>query len=131
LTGKWRGVFAGRDFRAGDVVEVAPVIVLETEDIAVLRSTLLRSYDFDWQVLANTQTPTTAVAAGYGSLYNHADSASVSYHADPASLALVFTAVRDIGREEQLTINYNAKGGGPVWHDDDWFVHAGINKLGD
>ena len=32
LTGKGRGVFAGRDFREAEVVEVAPVIVIENGD---------------------------------------------------------------------------------------------------
>ena len=131
LTGKRRGVFAERDFRTGEVVEVAPVIVLERDDIAALRSTLLRSYDFDWQVLAKTEIPTTAIAAGYGGMYNHADSANMSYHADPVAFALVFTAVRDISREQQLTINYNAKGGGSVWHDDNWFEREGIKQVED
>ena len=100
LTGKGRGVFAGRDYRAGEVVEIAPVIVLENGDIALLRKTLLRTYDFDWQVLANTNNPATAIAAGYGGMYNHADPANMNYRADPDAVTLIFTAVRDISREE-------------------------------
>jgi SET domain-containing protein len=130
-TGKGRGVFAGRDYRAGEVVEVAAVIVLEKEDIGLLRKTLLRTYDFDWQVLAKTKTPATAIAAGYGGMYNHADPANMIYRADPVAVTLIFTAVRDISREEQLTINYNARGGGHVWHDDNWFEREGIKRTGD
>ena len=131
LTAKGRGVFAGRDYGAGEVVEIAPVIVLENEDVAALRNTLLRTYDFDWQVLAKTKSPTTAIAAGYGGMYNHADPANMSYHADTVVIALVFTAVRDISRQEQLTINYNARGGGAVWYDNNWFESEGIKQLGD
>ena len=130
-TAKGRGVFAGRDYAAGEMVEIAPVIVLENEEVAALRNTRLRTYDFDWQVLAKTKFPTTAIAAGYGGMYNHADPANMSYHADPVSVTLIFTAVRDISRQEQLTINYNARGGGSVWHDNNWFESEGIKQLGD
>jgi SET domain-containing protein len=130
LTDKGRGVFAGRDYRAGEVVEVAAVIVLENGDVALLGKTLLRTYDFDWQVLAKTKTPATAIAAGYGGMYNHADPANMIYRADPVAVTLIFTAVRDISRDEQLTINYNARGGGPVWHDDNWFESESIKREG-
>ena len=33
LTAKGRGVFAARDYAAREVVEIAPVIVVEKEDI--------------------------------------------------------------------------------------------------
>ena len=64
-------------------------------------------------------------------MYNHANPANMIYHADPVALTLVFTAARDINREEELTINYNARGGGPVWHDDNWFEREGISLIGD
>jgi SET domain-containing protein len=129
-TGKGRGVYAGRDFREGEVVEVAPVIVIENRESELLRHTLLRTYDFDWRVLARTETPATAIAGGYGGMYNHANPANMAYHADPVSLTLAFTAARDIDREEELTINYNARGGGPVWHEDNWFDREGIRLIG-
>jgi hypothetical protein len=131
LTGKGRGVFAGRDFREAEVVEIAPVIVIENEAVELLRRTTLRTYDFDWQVLAKTGHPATAIASGYGSMYNHANPANMMYQADPLALTLVFTAARDVSREEELTINYNARGGGSVWHDDNWFVREGIRSIGD
>jgi len=131
LTGKGRGVFAGRDFREAEVVEVAPVIVIENEATEILRQTLLRTYDFDWRVLARTQHQATAIAGGYGGMYNHSNPANMIYRADPTAGSLVFTAARDIGRDEELTINYNARGGGAVSHDDNWFRREGIHCIED
>jgi len=131
LTGRGRGVFAGRDFRKAELVEVAPVIVIENEATEILRQTILRTYDFDWQVLAGTEHRATAIAAGYGGMYNHENPANMIYRADPVALTLVFTAARDISRGEELTINYNARGGGHVWHDDNWFESEGVSRLGD
>jgi hypothetical protein len=64
-------------------------------------------------------------------MYNHANPANMIYQADPVALTLVFTATCDINREEELTINYNARGGGPRWHDDNWFEREGISPKGD
>jgi|AP12_2_1047962.scaffolds.fasta_scaffold146351_1 uncharacterized protein len=130
-TGRGRGVFAGRDFRAGEVVEIAPAIVLESADTLLLRQTLLRTYDFDWQVLAKTSDLTTAIVAGYGGIYNHADPASLRYHADPVAMTLIFRAVHDVDEDQELTINYNARGGGHVWHDNNWFMQENIRLITD
>ena len=130
-TARGRGVFAGRAFRKGEVVEVAPVIVLENREVELIGNTVLRTYDFDWRVLAGTGHPATAIAGGYGSLYNHSNPANLRYRADPDTPALVFTAVRAIECGEELTINYNARGGGAAWHDDNWFEQEGVMREGD
>jgi len=124
-----RGVFAGRNFRAGEVVETAPVIVLEIADTRRLRQTRLRTHDLDWQVQAKPADLSTAITTGYGGTYNHTDPASLRYRAGPAARTPVFTAVHDIGRDQQLTINYNARGGGHVWHDENGFMQENIRLI--
>jgi len=131
LTDRGRGVFANRDFRAGEVFEIAPVIILDSTEALQLRQTLLRTYDFDWQVLAKTGCPGSAIAAGYGGMYNHAAPTSLRYHADTDAMTLIFTAVRDIDRDQELTINYNARGGGHVWHDNNWVLQENIRLVTD
>ena len=81
--------------------------------------------------LAGTKHKATAIAGGYGSMYNHANPANMIYQADPVALTLVFTATRAINREEELTINYNARGGGRAWHDENWFKREGVIPIGD
>ncbi|MCA9326885.1 SET domain-containing protein-lysine N-methyltransferase, partial [Candidatus Saccharibacteria bacterium] len=43
-----RGVFATRNYIAGEVIEVSPVIELSAEDTAQIDKTLLYDYYFGW-----------------------------------------------------------------------------------
>ena len=117
-TTKGRGVFALQAFRAGDVIEVCPVITFETPSEALPE--VLDRLVYDWEVLAN-KPGTDALALGFGSLYNDDNPANMRYEAIPTEAVLRFIAVRDIKDNEELTINYSARGGGATWHDDNWF----------
>lgn len=127
-TKKGRGVFAKRPFRAGEVVEACPVIVLAQPFADLPRR--LQTVVFDWGTLTETDAG-SAVALGFGSIYNHAEPANMAASADEStgSKCLVFTAVRDIDPHEELTINYNAHGGGHTWHDDNWFQRMNIQPV--
>lgn len=125
-TAKGRGVFAGCEFKAKELVEVAPVIVFRVHALPRLVATIL----FQWEELAKVPN-TRAIAFGYGSLYNHANPSNMRYEADTVRQAIKFTAVRSIAVGEELTINYNAIGGGAEWSNDHWFDLYGIVRLKD
>jgi uncharacterized protein len=121
-TAKGRGVFAQCDFASGTIVEECPVILLSMA--FGLLPPEVQKVVFNWGVLANADYSTdccTALALGYGSLYNHDNPANMRYVANPANGTLRFIAVRDIRAGEELTINYNAVGGDAIWNDDNWF----------
>jgi hypothetical protein len=122
-TGRGRGVFAGRAFTAGEIVETAPVLLLKLPFDRLPE--LLKTYVFDWDMLAGIPG-THAVALGFGSLYNHANPASMRYQADARACSIAYVAARDIGAGEELTINYNAQGGVAEWPDDNWFERFDI-----
>jgi uncharacterized protein len=107
-----RGVFAARAFRAGEVVERAPIVVFPREVVAPLRGTVLDDYWFWWD------DDRLALALGLGSLYNHACPASVSFDPDRVARLMVYTAARDVAAGEELTINYH---GWPDCPDPVWF----------
>jgi len=125
-TPKGRGVFAGRDYRAGGLVEESPVVFLETAFDEL--PDVLRKMVFNWGVLSGNPT-SHAFALGYGSLYNHDNPANMRYEADPQRRLLRFVAVRDISPGEELTINYNAVGGGAEWRDDNWFERMSVAPI--
>jgi SET domain-containing protein len=122
-TPKGRGVFALQPFRKGEVIEVCPVVIFETPAEALPE--VIDRLMFDWGVLAN-KPRTDALALGYGSLYNDDNPANMRYEAIPSEAVLRFIAVRDIAADEELTINYSARGGGATWHDDNWFDHQKV-----
>jgi SET domain-containing protein len=127
-TERGRGVFASRRFVSGEVVEVAPVLVLKVDYDAL--PALLKTYVFDWTTLTGVPR-SQAVALGYGSMYNHANPANLRYVADARQNVMRYVAVRDIEPDEELTINYNAVGGVHEWDDDNWFERAEIDVIHD
>lgn len=111
VEGRGRGVFATRAFRAGEVIERAPVVVFPREIVRPLEGTLLDDYWFCWDETHN------AMSLGCGSLYNHTCPANARFVPDLAARILVFTAVRDIANGEEVTVNYHGDPGNPspVW----------------
>lgn len=108
-SGKGRGVFAGRRFQLGELIERAPVIVIPATEGPALAATLLDAYDFRW----NHRQRQSAIVLGYGSLYNHADGPNARYTRLFDSEEMEFTALRTIEAGEEILINYNGDSGDP------------------
>jgi len=124
-----RGVFASRGFKAGETVEICPVVVVNNE-LANGLPQEVACILFGWSYLVTRQAgPLTALALGYGSLYNHNNPANMRYEADDHLKALRFIAVRDIVQDEELTVNYNSYGGGAESSNNRWFEDKGITPI--
>lgn len=122
-TAKGRGAFASRAHAKGETVEACPVVLFSGAYTSIPEE--VRQLLFNWGVLANT-TSGHCLALGYGSMYNHENPANMRYEADVAARALRFVAIRDIAVDEELTVNYNAVGGGHESERDTWFTNMGI-----
>jgi len=107
-----RGVFAARDFSAGQVIERSPVIAIPAEDVPALRNTLLARYSFRWVEAG------WALALGYGSLYNHSSKPNCVYWTIKDEGVIEFVALVDIQAGEELRVNYN---GNPADTTPRWF----------
>jgi len=94
-----RGVYARRRFRKGEIVEVCPL--LEGDDDAW--GTATTDYTF-------RKDDHSAIALGYGSLYNHKDDPSASYTFAPTTM--IVRANRTIRPGEEITVTYG----------DDWWT---------
>ena len=128
-TPKGRGVFAGRAFVQGEVVESCPVIPYDPLPDRRLPQEIRRIV-FGWGAFLGLQRRRPAIVLGYGSIYNHNNPASLRVEADGANRILRLVAVRDIGADEELTINYNSLGNG-VSSDNTWFKTNGVNLIAD
>lgn len=93
-----RGVFAGRLFRRGEVIEVCPVLRLPSG----MPPDGLEYYVFKW----GTEGKELAIALGYGSLYNHSPDPNAAFTTRYARAEVVFRATRDIAAGEQVLIDY-------------------------
>ena len=107
-----RGVFAERHIRTGQIIEIAPVIVIPRSQSDMISDTKLNNYTFGWG------GGCIAVALGYGSLYNHSYSPNARYWQDTENRTFEFEALKPIRRGEEITINYN---GEPESEADLWF----------
>jgi SET domain-containing protein len=98
--GKGRGVFARQPIPAGTLIERAPVIVVQAGQWEGMERTILFEYFFAWQ-------EHSALALGYGSLYNHAYSPNARYIKMFSEEVIEVFALRDIAMGEEILINYN------------------------
>jgi SET domain-containing protein len=96
------GVFANRDFRKGEILEVCPVLLVQPNEIKHLDKTSLCNHYFEWDGGG-------ALAMGYGSLYNHSWAATARAEHDFEAGTLTYSAVRKIKKGEEITINYTGE----------------------
>lgn len=96
-----RGVFTAEAIPAGGIIEICPVIFLDPRDTETIHDTHLHDYYFLWGKQGS------AIALGYGSLYNHAAAPNADYGMDFDERTIAFHALWDIAAGEEITINYS------------------------
>lgn len=101
VPGKGRGVFARAPIAKGAVIETVPVLVVPARFVVGGFGNPELNRFFFIKDRANL-----AVALGYGSLYNHSYRPNARYD-DLGPKSMVFTALRRIRADEEITINYN------------------------
>jgi uncharacterized protein len=113
--GKGRGVFTHEAIDAGDIIEIAPVIVMSAQDRTHLDATLLHDYIFEW----GNDRKQCAMALGWIPIYNHSRNANCEYFMDFEEEAMFLKTVRRVTAGEELTINYNGDydSRSPVWFE--------------
>jgi SET domain-containing protein len=114
IPGKGRGVFSTQKFKPGQLIEVCPVIVCPPRDRKHIDKTFLFNYYFQWE----DNEKFSAIALGYGSLYNHSYHANARYDAFYEEQQIEIYAHRLILPGDEITINYNAD---PDCEDKVWF----------
>lgn len=117
---KGRGVFATRNIAKGELIEIAPLIVLDEADDRILGMTLLSHYKFGItdSEYSRFGDPVSAIALGYASLYNHSDKSNADYATSDS--IIVIKAIKAIKAGQEITIDYG-------W-DDDFKEEAGVTK---
>ena len=112
-----RGVFTARALKAGTVIEVSPVIVMDAHDRELIDQTLLYNYIFEW----GDDPKQCCMALGYVPLYNHAFVSNCEYEMEYADALMRIKTVRDIEKGEELFINYNGtyNNTAPLWFQAD------------
>lgn len=107
-----KGVFASKNIKKGEIIEIAPILVLESSDFVDTKWNLLFEYYFwmdDFVVLA----------LGYGSLYNHSKDPNCKYEIKRKEEIIIFTAIKDISKDEEILFNYKGSSSkkAPLWFE--------------
>lgn len=111
---KGRGVFARREFSAGELIEAAPVLIIPDSQWASIEPTILYHYTFCW----GDKSQHAALAMGLGSFYNHSYTPNAEYVKRLDDETIDFIALKAIRSGEEITVNYNGEGDlSPVWFE--------------
>lgn len=120
LKGKGRGVFCRQRIIPNDVIEIAPLIIIPPEQKAWITESKLIDYFFSYYA---DDKPSSALALGFGSLYNHAQFSNADYRIDYENNCIEFFAIETILPDTEICINY----GGEYARDySEWFVCRNI-----
>ena len=111
--GKGRGVFAARKYRAGEIIESAPALVVPKPDVDALTSTFLGHYLFTTDNKKNL-----VLGLGVTSMLNHDDDANAEFFITIDSITI--KAKRAISAGTEITIDYG-------WREKEWAM-VGVEK---
>lgn len=97
-----RGMIATEDILEGELIERCPIIFLTEKDYPLAKQTTLLNYYF-----LNQEENRSAIALGYGSLYNHSFEPNATYKKYLEEGCIDFIAIKDIPEGDEITVNYN------------------------
>lgn len=109
--GKGRGVFAGRDFKKGEVIEIAPVIPVSSRNV-IESGEAPDGYLLDWD--GNYEDEEYCMPLGYIMLYNHSKTPNIMLDQDFDAYTMSVIALNDIKAGEEMCWNYNCE----IWFED-------------
>jgi SET domain-containing protein len=110
-----RGVFAGRAIRKGGLIERCPLIELSEADNSGINESFLVTYLFYF----GKNKERSALALGFGSIYNHSYKPNAKFKILPSENLVEFTALTDIKKDDEITFNYTGPGINfpPLWFE--------------
>jgi SET domain-containing protein len=102
MKGAGRGVFAKVAIKKGEIIERCPVIIIPQHDTASLEESLLVEYFYFF----GKKRERIRIVLGFGSIYNHTYAPNAFYKEKQKELAVDFIAIKDILKDEEITVNY-------------------------
>ena len=104
-----RGVFASKDIKVNETIEICPILILWSKDAALIMKTALHCYVYEYE------GGSVLMALGYGSLYNNMDKPNAKYELQEydgmseLDSELLFTAIKPIAKNEEIFIDYGIR----------------------
>ncbi|HVZ67073.1 MAG TPA: SET domain-containing protein-lysine N-methyltransferase [Patescibacteria group bacterium] len=98
-----RGVFAANSIKKGELIEMCPIIELSEYDTMGITDNILITYSYYF----GKKKEKSLIALGFGSIYNHTRTPNATYKIKAEESVIEFIAIKDIKRDEEITVNYN------------------------
>jgi SET domain-containing protein len=105
--GKGKGAFAKKDIKKDTIIDVANVILIPNKEYKKIKETVLYDYCYIWQDPRHKPEFENAITLSISQFINHSYEPNVKYLYDYEIKAIEFSAIRDIKKGEELTVNYN------------------------
>jgi len=109
---KGRGVFALRDIKKGEVIEVAPVVPVAKENV-IENGEAPDGYLLEWD--DEEEGAEYCMPLGYIMLYNHGGDANMDLESNLGEYTITARATRDIKTGEELTWDYSCE----LWWEEE------------
>lgn len=94
-----RGVFAGKNYEIGEIIEISPCI---KDELVAFNRGILKDYIFRYDENHHI------LSLGYGSMYSHNDNPNAHYkiNTDNDEISMIYIALKPIKKDEEIFINY-------------------------
>ena len=116
---KGKGLFAKQQIKKKTIIDVANVILISNKDYELIDKTIVSNYCFIWENPKYKSKYKMALAMSICQFMNHSYTPNVRYEYHYKNDSIKFITIRDISKDEELTMNYNGlvNDKSPVWFE--------------
>lgn len=114
---KGKGAFAKKSITRGTLVDIAYIILIPNKDYKKIKKTYLYNYCYIWEDPKHMPAFKNAITLSVSQFINHSYTPNLKYLYDYDNEAIEFSAIRNIKKGEELTVNYNGlvDDASPLW----------------
>jgi len=114
---KGRGVFAKKNITKGSLVDMAHVVPIPNKEYKKIKKSVLYNYIYIWENPKYKPEYKHAITLSISQFINHSYKPNIKYNYDYDNNVIIYSALQDISKGEELTVNYNGKidDKSPVW----------------
>ena len=114
---KGKGVFSKKNIAKGVIIDIAHIILISNKDWDLIEDTVLSNYSFEWDEFKYKGEYDSAISLSISQFINHSYNPNVKYLYNYKNKAIEYITIRDISKDEEITVNYNGEpfDKSPVW----------------
>ena len=104
---KGKGAFAKKDINKKTVIDIANVVLILNKEYRKIKKTQLYNYCYIWEDPKHKPAFKNAITLSVSQFINHSYTPNLQYLYDYENKAIEYSAIQDIKKGDELTVNYN------------------------